>query len=138
MLLRHAASYIPYRRQGDDFVVFLQRRTKDAPTRPEYLALFGGGFEEGETKEQALYREVMEELAIVPIAPKFFGKFTHTVIKHVFIEEVGAVFESRIHVLEGDYGRFCTEAEIIAEPKINPHNVEILKKIFVHLRAAKK
>lgn len=133
--MREAASYIPYRRQGDDFVVFLQRRTADAPTRPGHLALFGGGFEEGETKEQALYREVMEELAIVPKAPEFFGVYTHTVVKQVFIEEVDADFESRIQVLEGEYGRFCTEAEILAEPLINPHNVDILRGIFLELRS---
>jgi 8-oxo-dGTP diphosphatase len=41
--------------------LILQRRTKDAPTNPGKLGLFGGGVEAGETSEQAARRELSEE-----------------------------------------------------------------------------
>jgi 8-oxo-dGTP pyrophosphatase MutT (NUDIX family) len=42
--------------------VLLQHRTEDAPTFPDYWAFFGGGIEEGESAEQAVKTESLEEL----------------------------------------------------------------------------
>ena len=42
--------------------MLLQHRAKDAPRAPDFWAFFGGGIDEGETPEEALVRESMEEL----------------------------------------------------------------------------
>lgn len=53
-----AILYLP-----DGRMVF-QRRSKDAPLSPGLLGFFGGHVEKGETPEQAMRRELSEELAL--------------------------------------------------------------------------
>jgi 8-oxo-dGTP diphosphatase len=57
---------------GPDGKILLQHRTKDAPTYPDYWALFGGGIEEGESAEQAIKRESIEELGYELTSPSFY------------------------------------------------------------------
>ena len=53
--------------------ILLQHRTEDAPTFPDCWAFFGGGLEEGETPEQAVEREIIEELAYKLRSPRRFS-----------------------------------------------------------------
>jgi len=53
--------------------MLLQHRTDDAPTFPSYWALFGGGIEPGETPEQAVCRECLEELGYTLTTPQLFA-----------------------------------------------------------------
>ncbi|MFA6434978.1 MAG: NUDIX hydrolase [Elusimicrobiales bacterium] len=46
----------------------LQLRTKNAPLLPGYWAFFGGGMKPGESPQEALERESLEELAFSPAA----------------------------------------------------------------------
>src|SRR6266849_7078471 len=59
MAARNVSVLILY---NNDSKILLQHRTKDAPTFPDYWAFFGGGIEEGESAEQAVKREGLEEL----------------------------------------------------------------------------
>ena len=68
--MRNVAVVILY---DNDSRILLQHRTKDAPTFPDYWAFFGGGVEDGETVEQAVKREVLEELAYQLTAPRLVG-----------------------------------------------------------------
>ena len=45
-----------------DSKVLLQHRSKNAKRLPNYWGAFGGGIEEGETPEEALRRELLEEI----------------------------------------------------------------------------
>jgi 8-oxo-dGTP diphosphatase len=60
MNARHVSVLILYDGHGR---ILLQHRTADAPSFPDYWGLFGGGIEDGETPEQAVKREILEELA---------------------------------------------------------------------------
>lgn len=110
---REVSCLVPYRRRGSEFEFFLQKRDANAATSPNKLGLFGGGLESGETIEQALVRELQEELEYVPKAPVYFCRYEHaTHINSVFLEEVGPTFENDVHVHEGQYGKFLTLKEV--------------------------
>ena len=63
MLGNKLAALILY---DDEGRLLLQHRTDDAPTFPSHWSFFGGGVEPGETPEEAVRREAMEELAYDP------------------------------------------------------------------------
>jgi 8-oxo-dGTP diphosphatase len=76
----------------NDSKILLQHRTTDAPTFPDYWAFFGGGIEEGESAEQAVKRESLEELGYELTAPRLFTAQTffykgNEYTKHVFVEQ---------------------------------------------------
>jgi 8-oxo-dGTP diphosphatase len=88
MAARNVSVLILY---DNDSKMLLQHRTKDAPTFPDYWAFFGGGVEEGESPEQAVKRESLEELGYELTAPRLFAAQTFvyngsTYTKHVFVE----------------------------------------------------
>ncbi|MDP2655539.1 MAG: NUDIX domain-containing protein [bacterium] len=72
--------------------ILLQHRSKDALRLPDYWAFFGGGIEGGETPEQALAREIFEELEYDVVVPRliFTQKFDYKGdenTKYVFVEK---------------------------------------------------
>jgi 8-oxo-dGTP diphosphatase len=88
MVARHVAVLILYDGAGR---ILLQHRTMDAPTFPGYWAFFGGGIEQGESPEQAVKRESLEELGYAVTAPSLLAaqRFIHNgreYTKHVFVE----------------------------------------------------
>lgn len=110
---RNVATFVPYRRRGDTWEFFLQKRTMDAPTNPGKIGLFGGGVEGNETPEECMYREVKEELSYRPVRVRFFETRLYPWgTRHVFIEEASADFDQSITVREGEYGRFFTLSEL--------------------------
>lgn len=90
MKYRNCALIILY---DEDKKILLQQRTDDAPTRPGCWGFFGGGVEAGETPEQAVKRECLEELNYTLENPVFIGtkedkektNQTHR-LWHIFIE----------------------------------------------------
>ena len=49
---------------NSDNRIILQHRTADAPTNPSRWQLWGGAIEKGESPEEAVIRELQEELAL--------------------------------------------------------------------------
>lgn len=130
---------LPIRLQDDRLSVFLQKRSADAKTLPNYFGFWGGGCEEGETPEQGLMREVKEELG-VDLALVEVELFNHyeflRSIKNVYVLRPQAHWEDDHVIGEGDYGQwFFTEealerTDIIFEDKVVLNDLErrLLKK----------
>jgi mutator protein MutT len=114
--MKRSSQFIAYRFIHGQWALFVQKRTKDAPFAPGMFGIFGGRIEDGESPEIALFREIREELDYQPRSVQFFRKYNHKDFEqHVFVSEVGESFENEIQVLEGEYGKFLQESELLAE-----------------------
>jgi len=132
---RKVSVLIPYRERGGAVEVYLQWRSKDAPRAPDCFGFFGGGVEAGESVEEGLMREMKEELDFVPQGHRFFKRYEFEKhIMHVFTLKVGEDFESRVKVLEGEYGKFLKERETLDNEEVNELDRPILKDFFESVR----
>jgi 8-oxo-dGTP pyrophosphatase MutT (NUDIX family) len=125
---REISSLIPYRKIGEGYEFFLQKRAATARNNQGLFGLFGGGLEQNETPEEGMYREISEELSYVPTQPIYFSRYeTNKGIVHVFLEEVGDDFESKVVVGEGEYGRFLESDKILYA-----RDVSMLAQMVIH------
>lgn len=60
-----------------DNQVLLEKRAQDKEYDPNLVAIPGGHMEHGETREQALFRELKEELDIVPTSYMYLCSLYH-------------------------------------------------------------
>lgn len=135
---RTVAVLIPYRKEGDGYKVFVQKRTVDAPILPDYFGLFGGAVEEGETPEDTVVRETYEELTIHITNHSFFREYYFAGVGkfHVFSMEVGEDFEDIITIREGQYGKFLGTSQLRQE-KVAPWDLEIFLDFLQNLQPVK-
>lgn len=116
---REYADFVAFRRSNRGLEFYLQKRDKEARINPSIFSLFGGSIQEGEGIQQAVQREIQEELRYVPRNLLYFSRFeTATGVTHTFIEEVADDFESQVSVQEGQYGSFLTQGEIEYSPEV--------------------
>ena len=84
---------------------------------PDHWDLIGGHVEEGETPEEALIREVKEELDIEIRDYKFYKEFlclkgdAFENIKYIYTGKINIPIEE-ITLYEGQYARYFTKEEI--------------------------
>ena len=122
-------------KQNGNILVFLQKREKDRKVLPGYFAFFGGKLEEGESPEQGLEREIQEELCFTPQGYQFLNQYPFSDwTGNVYILQVDDSFESKIKVMEGEYGKFFSEQEVLHEPMIIQHDRDILKDLYQRLK----
>ena len=86
---RKVAGLVPYNKEKK---VLLQLRGDDAPINPGYWSSFGGGLEGDETPEEAMRRELVEEIEYRPISPRLFSVDDYvtegvSLTEYAFIEE---------------------------------------------------
>jgi 8-oxo-dGTP pyrophosphatase MutT (NUDIX family) len=113
--MRRTSELVPYRFINGQYFLFVQKRSKDVAPEPDMFGMFGGGIEEGESPEAALFREIREELDYHPRNVQFFRRYEFADYElNVFLSPAGARFDSEIRVLEGEYGRFLNESELAA------------------------
>lgn len=128
MSKRICSILIPYKINEGGIFVFLQKRAEDALRGPGMFGFFGGGAENDENIEQTLEREIQEELSITPKDYQFFGTYESAgAILSVFLMEVKDDFELTVEVNEGEYGKFFSEQESQAEPKLSETDKLILR-----------
>lgn len=99
-----------------EFLLYLRDNKPGIPF-PDHWDLIGGHIEEGETPEEALVREVKEELNIDLIDYKFYRKYTcmsgdaYPNIKYIYSGHIDLHIDE-ITLLEGDRPKFFTREEI--------------------------
>jgi mutator protein MutT len=115
-LSRQTAALVPYRKTGNEYEIFMQRRDKNAERFPGYLGFFGGGIEDGETPETALKREIREELNI---EIRNYRHLAHFEASRggldAYTLEVPEGFERTVTVNEGQYGKFVKFDDIFKD-----------------------
>jgi len=134
MTKRQVAIFIPYRQSNGDVFVFLQKRSKTAKRIPDYFGFFGGGLEGEETPEQALAREIKEELNYQPVN-YFLLKFYEFERKEawVFYQKVSDNFANEVEVLGAQYGQWFSQPEALAEQMLIDEDKLVLRDFFEKL-----
>ena len=99
--------------QGD---VYLQKRPEWKDIQPgKWDTAVGGHIDYGETPDEALQREVREELGITNFTPEFIGKYVFESLRErelVYVHRTTYEGDIRPSQDELDGGRFWTTAEI--------------------------
>ena len=120
-----------------EFLLYLRDNKPGIPF-PAYLDLIGGHVEEGETPEEALVREVKEELDIDLKEYTFYKKYecltgdAYENIKYIYTGKINLPIEE-ITLLEGVRPQYFSREEI---PKVKFAN--ILKTIVMEYIADQK
>lgn len=132
---RNISILVPYRRNKENVLVYLQKRSKDAKRLPDYFGFFGGGIENGETAEQGLKREMEEEIGFIPEGYEYFKTYEFPrSIKNIYLLEVDDSFEEQVTILEGEYGKWFSETESLSEKKLIDEDKLVLKDVFQKVR----
>ena len=133
---RRVSVLIPYRVNGDEVEVFIQKRKPDAKRLPDWFGFFGGGCEGTETPEQTLVREIREELEWTPIGYAHFRQYERpTNVLDAFIASVGDDFTARIRVTEGEYGKWLSITEALRESKLTENDKQVLRDLADYLKS---
>jgi 8-oxo-dGTP pyrophosphatase MutT (NUDIX family) len=114
------AVLLPYRKSGDQYEFFLQKRDANPENDPNIFSMFGGHFDDDENPEEAFRRELMEELEYLPSQSRYFARFMRLGVPfHVFIEQVPEGFEDSVVVHEGEYGKFLKTSNILYSKEVS-------------------
>jgi 8-oxo-dGTP pyrophosphatase MutT (NUDIX family) len=117
---RACSALVPFKWVNGYLVFYLQKRDENAERSPGLFGFFGGGIEEGESVDEAMMREIKEELNYAPAKACYFSRYEAAhIVNNIFIEEVQDDFEKRVQVREGEYGRFFTLEDALVEPKVS-------------------
>jgi 8-oxo-dGTP diphosphatase len=114
-MMKEIAAIILENNQGE-FLLYLRENKPDIPF-PDYWDLIGGHVEEGETPEEAVVREVKEELDIDLKEYAFYKKYecltgdAYENIKYIYTGKINLPIEE-ITLLEGVRPQYFSRKEI--------------------------
>lgn len=130
---RKISTLIPYKIKNGETFVFLEKRTKNRKSLPDYFGFWGGHAENNEDPEIAMLREIKEELDFIPKEYSHFGIYEfEKSIKNIYTVEVGDDFENSIHIntFEADYGKWFSENQVFHEEKLIENDKIVLRDFF--------
>ena len=131
---RKVSTLAPYKIKDGAIHIFLQKRDKNAKRAPGLFGFFGGGAKEEETPEEALLREIKEELDFIPQNLNHFGIYSHPeILMNLFVTKVDDNFEKQIKILEGEYGKWFNNQELLDEKDFIFRDLKILKELYQKL-----
>lgn len=115
----------------------LQHRSKNAKLLPGYWAFFGGGIKEGETREEAVRREALEEINCKVKAPQlvheqYFREGDTKGYLYVYVEAFNED-KKRLKLQEGQAWGWFKEFEL-ANLKMCDRDRQIIKIISRYLK----
>jgi len=110
---RQVATLMPYKIVDGELFIYLQKRTDDALRNSGLIGFFGGEIEKNEEPEEAIVREIKEELNIDIRDHVFIRKYdVGEHIQYSYAMEVSDDFDQTTEILEGEYGKFFSRKEI--------------------------
>ncbi len=128
---RQSIVLIPVLFSKGDVFVCLQRRDRNIEYRPNCFGFWGGGVKTGEEPEESLKREIKQELDFLPSGYTFLGTYEgiHD-FRYIYTLKVNEEFEKEVSILEGQYGKYFTEEEIVKESLLTDEHKTILRDTF--------
>ena len=82
-----------------------------------------------------LEREIQEELGFAVKGYTFLGHYSFIdQMANAYFLKVSDNFEKEITIMEGDYGKFFSEDEVISEPMLIESDKKILKDLYQCLK----
>lgn len=131
-IIKRKSNLIPYRLVENHFEFFLSHRSKTAKQYPDLWSFWGGGIEENETPDEALIREIREELNWKPDYYELLGTYYDSIPneKFIYFAKVDQDFEKQIEVRESQGGKFFTRDEIEKEERIISEDKKPLFDLF--------
>ena len=135
-IVKRKANLVPYRFVNNCLELYLSHRSINAKQYPNCWSFWGGAIEEGESPEEALVREIQEELNWRPDKFDFLGMYYDSKPneKFIFFTKVDGEFENEISICEGQSGKFFTKEEIENEDLIINEDKIALFDIFISLQ----
>jgi 8-oxo-dGTP diphosphatase len=131
-IVKRKSNLIPYRFILNHFEFYLSHRSKNAKQFPNFWSFWGGGIEVEETPEEAMIREIQEELEWKPKCYEFLGTYYDSIPneKFIYYTEVGRDLENNINICESQGGNFFTIEEIIKSENIIKEDKKVLSDLF--------
>lgn len=135
---RRVSVLVPYKTIDGVVYLFMQKRAKDHKRGGDMFGFFGGGIQESETPEEALFRESKEELGIIPENFHLFKKYDLSATKYfspaelyLFVMPIDDGFEKGITISsEGQYAKWFSREEYLQNKESIAGTLSIMDELY--------